>query len=429
MIPSPSFNDTIAITLNKDEIAADTEGLYSDTGVVGWFYSFVKMCKETLNLTIQKGPGTSLGIIQDKVGFLPYQFDTDWNNNILYPGCPQPISPWPEEENWSESNDTYINTYGIDFKNYRFDTIIWFSRFGDSNPIGIRFKYPVITGRDVMTPFWYYTMPVFLPWQDGKLEKLNEKTKLVSLSELNKISSSQWADYWGSESSSSDAYSPINYRTEGYQPSEGEVTGYYSLGNHFCVLNNQELTFSENYYTQSRYWDKTFNQKEVGLSISSDIVIKIDTNLKQDIVVFRMSKNGENILSFIYGNFENDPKDSYCIVNAINRTEDILCDFIASYGKFWDKPQKFVKRIVSSQEGVDTRISRVVLPNSDTMIPTESLFQVFSFGTPMVKEESYLKIFLENNNNSRFFKLINFGNITDNNYENSTLIAIEKAVG
>ena len=61
------------------------------------------------------------------------------------------------------------------------------------------------------------------------------------------------------------------------------------------------------------------------------------------------------------------------------------------------------------------------------MMPTASLFQVFSFGTSMTKEEKYIKVFLDNNNATRTFKLINFGNVNNNKYDNSALIAIEKA--
>ena len=425
MIPRPisSFTDNITINLNNNRIEEDSHGIYSDMKVVGWFYSFVKMCEETLNLSIQKGPGTSLGIVQDKVGFLQYQFDTDWNNTILYPECPQPISPWANLPAWNDSEDSYINDYGIDFENYRFDTIIWFNQLNESSPIGIRFKYPVITGRDIMTPFWYYTMPVFMPWQDTSF---NGETKIIPLSNLNQISSSQWSGLWGQRNFSyAETASPINYRIQGY--STQEETGYYSLGKRFYSLGQQQIKFSENYYTNQVIWNRNFNTEEITLPTK----INIDTNLNQDIVILRMFKDGNNMLSLIYGDFEpNEHKmiSSYCIVNTLSGSS-LLGDYVASYNKVWEYPEQAVARRV--QPGVDTRISRVVLPNfynnESTMMPTASLFQVFSFGTSMTKEEKYTKVFLDNNNATRTFKLINFGNVNNNKYDNSALIAIEKA--
>ena len=95
-----------------------------------------------------------------------------------------------------------------------------------------------------MTPFWYYTMPVFMPWQDTSF---HGETKIIPLSNLNKISSSQWSGLWGQRNFSyAETASPINYRIQGY--STQEETGYYSLGKRFYSLGQQQIKFSENYY-------------------------------------------------------------------------------------------------------------------------------------------------------------------------------------
>lgn len=452
----------------KDVTIKIIEALSCGNYWVDWAESFVSICQDTLGLEIEKGPGTSVGLIyydynNANVGTGLNQYDCDWtqpNGKIPeheYLG--EGISLWKNIELWG--NDTNSSSdglddevtinllnIGIDKKNKRFDFIVWFTTDEPNKErLGLRFKYPLTTQRVFGSFFAIGETPVILPWKKNN-QTFNDYYKNLywNVTPSNK---NNYINFSQEEANRIINFNNIRYITTTSDTHFTSATKAYFDEQHYNWKHYTEFPEEgEDDYNTLAGINSIFYTRQNGNAISyfrgvnNFNKVKIIVSKNKKIINFGIFNGNEGnddvkddydncAFNIVYGDLveDNNVIKSFILLSAGN-SADYMGNMLMTEDSYIMHPPKQVNRpsIINTELPSYCGISRVLLQNQ--VLYCSELYQVFNFNSLMNDYYSYNEVFIDKNNLEHPFIVFNFGdrnpgsNTLARNYSNAVAFAV-----
>lgn len=428
---------------SRDITLTFTDALSCGNYWVDWAENFMSVCQDVLGLEIEKGPGTSVGIIyyngSAKTGAGLNQYDCDWtqpngktpDHNYYGDG----ISLWKDIDLWDSTNNSSDNglndetdisllNIGIDKKNKRFDFIVWFTTDETINNqpkerIGLRFRYPLTTQRVFGTGFAISETPVILPWKKNNQDFNNDyKNK-----------------YWDT----------VNNNTDYIYFSQDDANKIISFNNFKYITNANLIHFvptTKNFYNEQQYnWihysefpDNTEqeNYSALGGTFSSrqnntpvayfrainfnKVKIIVSKNKRIINLAIFDTNNKTCAFNIVYGDLVNnsDNDESFIMLSTTNFS-NYMSDMIITENSYTMHPPKQVNRpsVINTELPSYCAISRVLLQNQTSYC--SELYQIFNFNDLMKDNYLYNKVFVDKEGQEHQFIVFNFGDKSNSN--------------
>ena len=391
---------------------------------IDWADLFIKnICIEQLGLEVEKGPGTSIGIIHRTYGPVRYQYDCDWNKTdgrvSGFDEYERGFTFWEGTNPWNYDGEVPedLSKYGIDKDNKRFDFIVWFtsesldSRNGkEGERLGLRFKYPLTSEMGYGTACPIGAAPACIPWKKVKSDNNN-----YHLNENKTLKSNR-----------TDA---VTYSNLGYI-----ILGNYDIVSGTQIWNSNWIDYNENGDNEKEKYNRIFPAGNniipyYGPSAFRNGTTKIDIlysndystiNLKMYREVTTTNNNTTStayylLFDIIYGDLLEEKlgdfeytTNSFVMIKNANLNND-MSNFLITENNYIFNPKKQVNRPVSLDNSIQTYcgISRLLLQQEP--IHCQSLYQVFSFNSLMDTNNYIRQVFEDKNGDSHTFLLFNYG--------------------
>lgn len=447
-------NEIEGLTSGNNEVTMQV--VHTENYWVDWAIAFQQLCKDKLGLEIERGPGTSIGLIHATYGPYRYQLDADWNQvdgrPDVYPFDERGFTLWEGSNTW----DTFTNETGIDMENKRFDFIVWFTTesddvrmeesFGDR--IGVRIKFPITAERGNFCKYYINTTPVIMPWRKNSLNNnqfYDEITETKNSSDRNGIRT---------------VLLPSRIRLRFFN-SEGPI---WNSNGGVSNIASGKVTSNSNNYNWKKYADsavttgteeeKRYAYSDLGESYTNasfyswyrgyNIFQFIVSKDKNTIDLRVRNSSGRILFDILYGNLIEEQYEyngeikntvgSFVSVVATDATSNVtpkiggefFSDYIVINQDEILSPEKLVNRPVSvltDNQRSYWGISRLLLHKQH--LHCKDLYQVFSFGDLMDDGVYKQKIFVDNNGDEHSFVLFNHGfTDTTGNAQKTTALAI-----
>lgn len=423
---------------------------------IDWAVSFQEMCKSKLGLEIERGPGTSVGIIQTSIGPTRYQYDCDWNKKDgrldLFPLQERGFTFWEGIPTW----DTMTNETGIDYLNKRFDFILWFTAPStdtrderEGSRLGLRFRYPLTHEMGYYVAARVSKVPVIMPWASYDSNK-------------NSYYESQLSNYGTSRTGTIDII-PDNFfriRTfNNYGPTRSTTSsGAYT--NKISITTTGTFDFTSLRYNWKKYADEAieigdeekdrvsystlggdYNSFTTKGAFGNFKTLEVLTSKNFDTIDFRVKKdNNEILFDILFGNLlteqykdgevlkETTPSFISIVTNTGLDYTNNFSDFVMTDFGVVGNPSKQVVRptaLDTTNQRSYWGISRLLLDG--TSLHCRDLYQVFSFSDLLANTNSIYseKVFIDKNNEEHRFLLFNHGYIhTDDLVKKAIALAI-----
>lgn len=436
-------NEIEGLTSGNNEVTMQI--VHTENYWVDWAIAFQQLCKDKLGLEIERGPGTSIGMLHTEYGPYRYQLDADWNKvdgrPDEYPFDEKGFTFWEGSNIW----DTFTNETGIDMENKRFDFIVWFTTesddvrteesFGDR--IGVRIKFPITTERGNFCSYYINKTPVIMPWRKNSLNNNQFYDDVTSVKNSPGRSS-------GQKPSLNSRIRLRFFNSEGpvwltYRTTNDWLISYVANTKNFSNLTNYNWKkYADSAVTTGEEEERRYAYSDLGGTYTNtsfydlyrgyNIFQFIVSKDKNTIDLRVRNSSGRILFDILYGNlieeqyeYNNELKNtvgSFVSVVATDSTHSqddpigglYFSDYMIVNQDELLCPEKLVNRPVSlltENQRSYWGISRLLLHKQH--LHCKDLYQVFSFGDLMDDGVYKQKIFVDNNGEEHPFILFNHG--------------------